>query len=225
MSKNNGFGKTEQKQLILLHALISLNRTATKREMLDYVRKKQLWRFKPEDEEMMERRREPKWENALAYQRKTLVEKSALVDRDDNCWELTEFGRSYYGLLVAKLKQAHRVGAKTELLHPQFVQALTTAPNRSTRHATVVSGADEDRLLERIFINPAVFSGKPIVQGRRLAVEHVLSMLAGGDSVESLLQDYPWLEYDDIRACLLYAQRMVANERVELRVGSLQESR
>ncbi len=70
-------------------------------------------------------------------------------------------------------------------------------------------------LLDRITVNPDVFGGKPIVRGRRLAVEHVLDMLAAGDSEDSLLENYPWLERDDIRACLAYAQRLVGHERVE----------
>ena len=74
---------------------------------------------------------------------------------------------------------------------------------------------DEQRLLERITVNPSIFGGKPIIRGRRLAVEHVLGMLAAGDTPELLLQGYPWLEKADIQACLVYARRMVAHERVE----------
>lgn len=73
----------------------------------------------------------------------------------------------------------------------------------------------EEALLQRITVNPAIFGGKPIVRGRRLAVEHVLGMLVAGDSVEMLLAEYPWLEADDVRACLLYARRLVGHERVE----------
>lgn len=74
--------------------------------------------------------------------------------------------------------------------------------------------ADTD-LLERITVNPAIFGGKPIIRGRRLAVEHVLSMLAAGDSPETVLEGYPWLEREDILACLAYACRLVGHERVE----------
>jgi uncharacterized protein (DUF433 family) len=74
---------------------------------------------------------------------------------------------------------------------------------------------DETDLLRRITINPRIFGGKPIIRGRRLAVEHILGMLAAGDTMESLLQAYPWLEADDIRACLIYARRIVGNERIE----------
>jgi uncharacterized protein (DUF433 family) len=74
---------------------------------------------------------------------------------------------------------------------------------------------DEVKLLERITVNPAIFAGKPIIRGRRLAVEQVLGMLAAGDTAEDLLANYPWLEREDIQACLLYARRIAANERIE----------
>ena len=76
----------------------------------------------------------------------------------------------------------------------------------------------EEELLDRITVNPAVFGGKPIIRNRRLAVEHVLGMLAAGDTPETILAGYPWLEADDIRACLVYAPRLVAHERVEPRM-------
>jgi len=73
----------------------------------------------------------------------------------------------------------------------------------------------ETELLSRITINPEIFGGKPIIRGRRLAVEHVLGMLAAGDTPETILKGYDWLEPEDIRACLLYARRVVGHERVE----------
>ncbi|MFH1833600.1 MAG: DUF433 domain-containing protein [bacterium] len=74
---------------------------------------------------------------------------------------------------------------------------------------------DPAALLRRITVNPQIFGGKPIIRGRRLAVEHVLGMLAAGDSPETILQGYPWLEPEDIQACLVYAHRLVGHERVE----------
>lgn len=70
-------------------------------------------------------------------------------------------------------------------------------------------------LLTRITVNPKIFGGKPIIRGRRLAVEHVLGMLAAGDTQETVLVSYPWLEPNDMRACLIYAHRIVGHERVE----------
>jgi uncharacterized protein (DUF433 family) len=74
---------------------------------------------------------------------------------------------------------------------------------------------NEQQLLSRITVNPEIFGGKPIIRGKRLAVEHVLGMLAAGDTTAIILQGYDWLEPDDIKACLLYAQRIVGHERVE----------
>ena len=81
---------------------------------------------------------------------------------------------------------------------------------------------NEDRLLQRITVNPEIFGGKPIIRGRRLAVEHVLGMLAAGDDMDTIVEGYPWLERDDILACLAYAHRLVEHERVEpLIVGAV----
>ncbi|MFB3891416.1 MAG: DUF433 domain-containing protein [Phycisphaerae bacterium] len=74
---------------------------------------------------------------------------------------------------------------------------------------------DEDKLISRITVNPKIFGGKPIIRGRRLAVEHVLGMLAAGSTEDEILEGYDWLEKDDIRACIAYARRLVARERVE----------
>jgi uncharacterized protein (DUF433 family) len=74
---------------------------------------------------------------------------------------------------------------------------------------------DEGKLLERITVNPKIFGGKAIIRGRRLAVEHVLALLAAGDTSEMILKGYPWLELEDIQACLVYARRLTANERIE----------
>jgi uncharacterized protein (DUF433 family) len=73
----------------------------------------------------------------------------------------------------------------------------------------------ERELLDRITVDPKIFGGKPIVRGHRLAVEHILSMLAAGDTVSTILDGYPWLEPQDIQACLVYAKRLVGHERIE----------
>ena len=80
---------------------------------------------------------------------------------------------------------------------------------------------DENALLQRINFNPEMFGGKPIIRGRRLAVEHVLGMLAAGDSLQTILDGYPWLEPEDIQACLLYSRR----RRVEAPAGFLRLGR
>ena len=78
---------------------------------------------------------------------------------------------------------------------------------------------NEIRLLERITVNPDIFGGKPIIRGRRLAVEHILGMLAAGDSPETIRSGYGWLEPEDIQACLLYARKVIGRERIERAAG------
>jgi uncharacterized protein (DUF433 family) len=73
----------------------------------------------------------------------------------------------------------------------------------------------ETDLLARITVNPQIFGGKPIIRGRRIAVEHVLGMLAAGDTPQAILEAYPYLEREDIQACLIFARRLVGRERVE----------
>lgn len=73
----------------------------------------------------------------------------------------------------------------------------------------------DEELLKRITFNPLIFGGKPIIRGMRITVEHILGMVAAGSTVEELLEGYPFLEKEDIQACLIYAYRMVAHERIE----------
>jgi len=82
---------------------------------------------------------------------------------------------------------------------------------------------DDKKILQRITVNPDIFGGKPIIRGRRLAVEHVLAMLAAGDSAETLLEGYPWLELEDIQACLHYARKVIGHERVEFLQAETQQ--
>ena len=60
-------------------------------------------------------------------------------------------------------------------------------------------------LLDRITVDPEVVHGRPSVRGTRLRVADVLSLLAGGASESEILEDYPYLEQEDIKACLEYA--------------------
>ena len=76
---------------------------------------------------------------------------------------------------------------------------------------------NETDLLQRISVDPRIFGGKPITRGRRLAVEHVLGMLAAGDDHDTLLRGYPWLEREDILACLVDARRIAGRELFEPR--------
>ena len=77
----------------------------------------------------------------------------------------------------------------------------------------------DPELLNRITVRANVFHGKPIIRDMRIAVEHVLGMLAAGDTAETILQEYPVLEAEDIQACLLFAHRSVAGEHVHERMA------
>ena len=69
-------------------------------------------------------------------------------------------------------------------------------------------------LLNRITVNPEVLVGKPIIRGLRISVDQILKALAGGVTVQELLDDYPELKKEDIQAALLYAADLVNEERV-----------
>ena len=72
----------------------------------------------------------------------------------------------------------------------------------------------QEELFNRITVSPDILVGKPTIRGMRISVEQILDALAAGVSQQELLQDYPVLEPDDIRAVLLYARDIVASERV-----------
>ena len=72
----------------------------------------------------------------------------------------------------------------------------------------------KEDLLTRITVNPEVMVGKPTIRGLRITVEQILKALAGGVTVEELLEDYPELERKDIQAVLLYASELVTEGKV-----------
>lgn len=72
--------------------------------------------------------------------------------------------------------------------------------------------ATENELLRRITARPDGFGGKPIIRDMRISVELVLSLLAQGVATEAILDDYPELEPDDIRACAAYAHAVIAGD-------------
>jgi len=75
-------------------------------------------------------------------------------------------------------------------------------------------------LLNRITFNKDVLCGKPLIRGLRISVEMILELLAKGATEEEILQDYPQLEPDDLRAALLYAHHMIAREDIFDRVAA-----
>ncbi|QOZ06498.1 DUF433 domain-containing protein [Bradyrhizobium sp. CCBAU 51765] len=69
----------------------------------------------------------------------------------------------------------------------------------------------------RITIDPAVCTGKPCIRGLRFPVARLLGLLAAGETRESVLNDYPYLEREDIDEALRYAAFLAEDETVELR--------
>ncbi len=70
--------------------------------------------------------------------------------------------------------------------------------------------------LDRITVNPHVCSGKPCIRDLRFPVSRVLGMLAAGETKESILSAYPYLESEDIEAALRYAAFLAEEETLEL---------
>lgn len=70
--------------------------------------------------------------------------------------------------------------------------------------------------MDRIEINPAICSGKPVVRGTRIMVRNILGMVAGGYTVERIIESYPELTREDVAAALEYAARVVDEDQVVL---------
>ncbi len=83
---------------------------------------------------------------------------------------------------------------KVEENHPPFFELSSHLYQRSIN----VIYINNESLLERITINPKVMVGKPVIQGTRLTLEHILGLLANGTTME----EYPGLVKDDIRAAV-----------------------
>jgi uncharacterized protein (DUF433 family) len=72
----------------------------------------------------------------------------------------------------------------------------------------------DEQLLQRIVVDPRIMAGKPVIRGTRIPVELIVRMLAEGVSESDILQEYPPLQPQDIRAALAYAAQVLAHEDV-----------
>lgn len=72
---------------------------------------------------------------------------------------------------------------------------------------------------DRIVQDPEILVGKPTIKGTRIAVDLVLRRLAGGWTYAEILESYPRLTEDDIRAALAYAADALGNDPVWLRAA------
>lgn len=64
-------------------------------------------------------------------------------------------------------------------------------------------------LLDRIVSDPRVLTGKPLIRGTRISVELTLKLLAQGWTYDEIVDDYPHIKTDDIRACLEFASQLI----------------
>ena len=68
--------------------------------------------------------------------------------------------------------------------------------------------------MDRIDVNPAICSGKPVIRGTRILVSNILGLVAGGYSADRILEVYPELTREDITSALEYAARVIDEEQV-----------
>ena len=68
-------------------------------------------------------------------------------------------------------------------------------------------------LTDRIVVDRKILAGKPVVRGTRISVELVVELLAAGWSHAQILESYPHLSEEDIRACLAYASELLREEK------------
>ena len=97
----------------------------------------------------------------------------------------------FNGILISKKGDASEINARRE-----------------------VAQMEKGNIMDRITAHPDVMVGKPTIRGMRITVEQLLKALANGITTDQLLDDYPELEKEDIRAALLYASQLVDEERV-----------
>ena len=71
-------------------------------------------------------------------------------------------------------------------------------------------------LLKRISVNPKICFGKPCIKGHRIWVSLILDYLAAGDTIETILKNYPQLAREDILACIAYGAGMSNENYVDL---------
>lgn len=67
----------------------------------------------------------------------------------------------------------------------------------------------ETNLLKRITINSDICFGKPTIRGMRYPIDMILDLLSAGMTTPEIIDDYPDLEEDDIRACLVFASKLI----------------
>jgi uncharacterized protein (DUF433 family) len=71
-------------------------------------------------------------------------------------------------------------------------------------------------LANHIIVDDNICNGKPVIKGTRISVSTVLSYISAGDSIADILESYPQLTEDDIKACLQYATE-ISNKSITIK--------
>jgi uncharacterized protein (DUF433 family) len=69
-----------------------------------------------------------------------------------------------------------------------------------------------NHVMERIEINPDICNGKPVIKGTRITVQTILEFLGAGDSIEEVIEGYPSLKQNDVRAAIIYNPSQPRND-------------
>ena len=78
----------------------------------------------------------------------------------------------------------------------------------------------ENSILSRITIIPDVCNGKPTIRGIRITVESILQYLSAGDTFEEVILAFPFLEKEDIQACIAFALKNLSTQKSEIQLAS-----
>lgn len=79
---------------------------------------------------------------------------------------------------------------------------------------------DKEQLLKRISIDPKICFGKPCIKGHRLWVSLILDLLADGMAIPEILDSYPGITEDDVRACIAYGSEMSRERYFDVSLSS-----
>ena len=73
-----------------------------------------------------------------------------------------------------------------------------------------------EKLLNRITLDPEIVHGKPAIRGTRILVSSILEYLAGGNSIDEILEEFKELTKEDILACLAYASKAINHQEFKI---------
>jgi uncharacterized protein (DUF433 family) len=106
----------------------------------------------------------------------------------------------------------------SEIIHKRVIEAKRKEIARSVKESKeeyygLLKGK-EMKEFNRIEINQAILTGKPIIRGTRISIEFIIKLIAQRWTDEQILKEYPVLVKEDIQEALLYAEMLVQNEEV-----------